>query len=376
VSRGDGGHERAPRVLVSGVLLGQPMGGVRRHNAELLARAARLLAERGGALALLEGRAGIPLELPPEVERLSSAVPAAPAWRRFLAERRALRRTLAEARRRGRPFDLVHLAHLPVPDLAPVPVTLTLHGLRWLALPDVPPLRRALARRALASAGRRAAAVIAVSAAVARGAAELVRARIEVLPNGSAHLPLLPWRAGRGAPLLAVGHLEPAKNLGLLLRALAVDPGLPELVLAGASKRGEEPRLRRAAAELGVAARVRFLGLVDEARLAELYAGAAAVVVPSLHEGFGLTVVEALRAGAPLAVADAGALPEVAGPGVPRFDPRDPTAAARAIRAALSTPPAELAARAERVVQRFDWDTSARGLVDLWSELSARATGR
>jgi hypothetical protein len=46
----------APRVLVSGVVLGQPMGGVRRHNAELLPRVARLLAERGGSLAVLEGR--------------------------------------------------------------------------------------------------------------------------------------------------------------------------------------------------------------------------------------------------------------------------------------------------------------------------------
>ena len=56
---------RAPRVLVSGVVLGQPMGGVRRHNAELLPRAARLCAAEGGAVDVLEGRSRVELDLPP-----------------------------------------------------------------------------------------------------------------------------------------------------------------------------------------------------------------------------------------------------------------------------------------------------------------------
>ena len=62
----------APRVLVSGVVLGQPMGGVRRHNAELLPRAAALLSEAGGELVVMEGREPVAFELPPEVRRLQS----------------------------------------------------------------------------------------------------------------------------------------------------------------------------------------------------------------------------------------------------------------------------------------------------------------
>ncbi len=362
------GRSRAPRVLVSGVLLGQPMGGVRRHNVELLPRVARLLEERGGALAVLEGRQPIPFELPASVGRIRSGVPAGPAWRRFLSERSALARALEEARRNGRPFDLVHTAHLPVPELGGTPFTLAVHGLRWLETPGVSAWRRALARAALASAGRHAACVIPVSESVARAVRPFVRGRLRVVPNGADHLPLRSRRETRGGALLAVGHVEPAKNLGLLLRALAADPGLPVLVVAGAPKRGEDTRLERLAKELGIASHVHFLGPVEDARLCELYAEAACVVVPSFHEGFGLAVVEAEHAGAPLAVADAGALPEVAGPGVPRFDPCDPAAAARAIRAALATPREVLVERARRVVERFNWDESAERLVATWSE--------
>ena len=65
----------APRVLVSGVVLAQPMGGVRRHNAELLPRAARLLEEEGGGLAILQGTDPILFELPESVERIQALVP-------------------------------------------------------------------------------------------------------------------------------------------------------------------------------------------------------------------------------------------------------------------------------------------------------------
>src|SRR6185295_4411823 len=69
--RAEGGRA-APRVLVLGTLFGQPMGGVRRHNAELLPRAAKLLEERGGSLAVLEGREPAAFDLPPPIERIAS----------------------------------------------------------------------------------------------------------------------------------------------------------------------------------------------------------------------------------------------------------------------------------------------------------------
>ena len=77
----------APRLLVSGVVLGQPMGGVRRHNAELLPRLAERLRAAGGGLGVLEGAVPIPFELPDVVERIPSNVPFQPPHMRALASR-------------------------------------------------------------------------------------------------------------------------------------------------------------------------------------------------------------------------------------------------------------------------------------------------
>ena len=196
--------------------------------------------------------------------------------------------------------------------------------------------------------------------------------RVAVVPNAGDHLAVLPRAPAPDAPLLSLGHLERRKNLELLLRALALDAGLPDLVLAGAPKGGEDRRLSALAQELGVARRVRFPGPVREEQLPHLYATAACAVLPSRLEGFGIGVLEAQRARVPLAIADAGALPEVAGAAVPRFDPDDPAACARAIRAALARSPAELAADA-RAAERYRWDDSARRLVQVWTEAAGLA---
>lgn len=361
----------AARVLVSGVVLSQPMGGVRRHNAELLPRAAALLERAGGSLALLEGREGLAFELPASVERIPSEVPAGPPLRRAVLEGRALDRALREAAAAGRPFALVHTAHFPVPRgprAQGVPFTVTVHDLRSLALEHTPFSRRLLARGVIGGALRRAAGVFTVSEDVRRRIVRDLRvpeAKVRVVPNAADHLEPLPRAARAGAPLLSVGHLEPRKNLALLLEALALDPGLPDLELAGRAKGEEGERLAALARERGVAGRVRFLGPVDDQRLRELYARAACVVLPSRLEGFGIPALEAQCAGAPLAVSRAGALVEVAGEDVPSFDPDDAAGCARAIRAALETPERLLAERARRAA-RFTWDASAELWVRGW----------
>ncbi len=350
-------------MLVSGVVLAQPMSGVSRHNRELLARVARLLEEGGGALAVLEGSKPVPFELPDSVERLPSRVPAGPAPARAAFEGRALKRCLA-----ARSFDLVHTAHLPAPVSLPVPYTLTLHDLKSLTLRSEPLARRLLGPAVVRRAVTRAAGVMVVSETLRRELRErfeLAEERVHVVPNGADHLPVLPRRVEPGAPLVQVGHLEPRKNVALVLRALAADPGLPPLHLAGAPRGGEEQRLRALAAELGVAERVRFLGLLDDGELAELYARAACVVFPSLREGFGIPAAEAQRAAAPLAISTSPALVEVAGPDVPSFAPDDPTGCARAIRAALEASAEDLRRGAERAA-RFSWQRSAELWVEAW----------
>lgn len=357
----------APRVLLAGAVLAQGSGGVRRHNQELLPRAARLLEERGGRLAVLVAKDGLTLSLPDSIERIASNVPSGPPLVRALREGHALGRALAAARAREEPFDLVHSAHLPAPRGLPVPYTLTLHDLRTLELAHTPFSRRFFARSVIGAAVAAARAVITVSETVrATLCARFQPRQVFVVPNAGDHLPVLPRAKAPGAALLHVGHLEPRKNLGLLLEALAADPTLPDLELAGAAKAGEEAALRARAAELGVAARVRLLGAVPDEALPGLYARCAAVVIPSRLEGFGIGVLEAQRARAPLAIAAAGALPEVAGEGVPRFAPDDVEACARAIRAALALAPATLDEHARRA-ERYRWETSAAALVAAWS---------
>lgn len=359
---------RAPRVLVSGVVLGQPMGGVRRHNAELLPRAARILAREGGALAVMEGKERVAFELPPEVRRVETPVPPRPPIVRGPAESKWLQRTIATAARAGEGFDLVHTAHLPAPSRIGLRYTLTVHDLRALEMQHTSLSRRAFGRFVVADAIQRAALVITVSESV-RGAIlerfPLPPERVRVVPNAADHFEPRERRVGVEAPILYVGHLEPRKNLELLVRALAVDPLLPDLFLAGAPKRDEQKRLKQCAQELGVATRLRFLGPFEDSELPELYAEAACLVCPSRIEGFGIPVLEARRAGVPVAVARAGALVEVAGPDAPNFDPDDALECARALRAAIETPPDRLE-RSRADAARSSWERSAELLVDAW----------
>ena len=372
------------------------MGGVRRHNAELLPRVARLLRDRGGRLTILAGATPPAISLE-GIELLPSRVPAS-STRRGLVEGRALRKALATGR-----FDLVHTAHLPAPRRLQRPFCLTLHDPRralfpeqgWPDRPDRPdrpeqpegharqdrpsPLGRGrfltrLGRRAgdvlLRSAFRRAAGVVAVSETMAALYRTRFGARrVAVVPNAADHLPLLPRASDEGDPfLLHVGHLEPRKNLGLLLEVLALAPDLPRLVLAGAAKKDEDQRLRTRARALGVESRVELRGPVDDEELARLYARTACVVLPSWLEGFGIPALEALRAEAPLAVSTAGALPEVAGD-VPGFAPNDPEAAARAVRAALRSTGDDRERRAQRA-RAATWDAAAQRLLAFYCELS------
>ncbi|MCZ6598432.1 MAG: glycosyltransferase family 1 protein [Planctomycetota bacterium] len=351
------------RVLVSGVVLGQPMGGVRRHNAELLPRVAKLLAEEGGTLAVMEGREPVAFPLPDSIERLSSDVPAGPPVRRAMHEGRALQRHVASGS-----FDLVHTGHLPVPRRLPVPYALTLHDLRDLALRHSPFWRRLFAVKVVGEGAKRAAVVIAVSATVRDELIErfeLDPARVFVVPNAADHLPVLPREPAADAPLLHVGHLEPRKNIQLLVRTLAADPSLPDLQLVGAPKGDEDEQLKKLARNLGVRDRIRFLGTVSDDELQRLYARTACVVMPSRVEGFGIPVLEAQRARAPLAIAAAGAMPEVAGVSTPRFDPDDPKGCAAAIRAATARDGGDLEGDADRA-GGFRWDDSAERLLAAW----------
>lgn len=188
------------------------------------------------------------------------------------------------------------------------------------------------------------------------------------------------FRVGRSGPppstspqrILAVGAASRHKNLPRLLEAHARLSHLDaELVLVGLFTDRQRSRLRGLASRLGTSDRVFFRGSVDEARLVDLYATSDVLVMPSLWEGFGLPVAEAMAVGIPVVCSDRSALPEVVGRCGELIDPTSVSDIARGIDLVLGD--AALAQRmavcgAARAVQ-FDWEESAQRHVDLYRAL-------
>ncbi|MHC4375485.1 MAG: glycosyltransferase [Planctomycetota bacterium] len=357
--------DEAPTALVFGHVIAQPAGGVRRHAEQVWPRVAELWRERGGRLAFLDGPEPLPLDLPADVVRLSDSRLSASRWRRARGERRALPGAIEKLGG----IDLLHTAHLPVVR-PPRDVRLCwlIHDLRRADAHLSGYFGAALGQRWIEQGLGRAHHVLCVSRKVSldlHHGWDVPRERLTVARHGGDHLEVLPREAGEGAPILFVGHLEPRKNLVILLEALAIDPDLPRLVLAGRPKAGHRAQLERRARDLGVEARVEFRDAPSDAELSELLSTAGCLVLPSHLEGFGLPVIEAQRAGVPAAVARAGALAEVGGPLAASFDARDPQACARALRVSLARPPGELQRAAKRA-RAFRWDMAAKRLVEAW----------
>jgi glycosyltransferase involved in cell wall biosynthesis len=160
--------------------------------------------------------------------------------------------------------------------------------------------------------------------------------------------------------LLFVGTLEPRKNLATLLRALGRLPGEVRLVIAGADGWGETD-VGALANELNLRERVTLLGRVTDAELATLYRSARAVVMPSMSEGFGLPVLEAMARGTPVICSQSGALPEIAGPAALMQSPLDDEQLARNILAIWNDDGlhAELSRQGYAHAQMFSWDRAA-----------------
>lgn len=179
-----------------------------------------------------------------------------------------------------------------------------------------------------------------------------------------------------GSFWLCVGTIEPRKNHERLFAAYAAwrreTGGTMPLVLAG-GKGWLMDDLARTAAELGIAEDLVFTGYVSDAELAWLYASCHAFLYPSLFEGFGLPVLEAMSLGAAVICADATSLPEVAGDAAVLVDPLDVAGLARAM-AALSADTAMAATLREKSLARaglFAWDKTARIVLDAYARVVA-----
>lgn len=242
------------------------------------------------------------------------------------------------------PVDVVHATAL-VPPPTRLPLVVTVHDVMPLTHPHFfAAAAQEMQRRQLAAA-RRAAAVVTTCQATAEEIArvgDLPRERIVVAPLG-----VLPAQAsgvdgGDEVPeepyLLAVGALTPRKGAEVLARAASLlGPGCPPVLVVGPDGwRSDE--VRRALRQADTGGRLRVLGSVDDATLRRLYAGAQVVVQPSLAEGYGMPLLEAMAFGAPVVASDIPAAAEVAGECALLVPPGDARALADAVAALLDDP--------------------------------------
>jgi len=287
--------------------------------------------------------------------------------------------------RQPRPSLLHSLDHV-APKWGPWRSVVTLHDLAFLLYPGT---HTAASRAYYAATGesvRRAQRVIAVSQRTASDAVRLLGvdpARVRVVHEaaGPAFAPrpyeaLPPLAARLRFPLdkpyvVFVGTLEPRKNVPLLLDAFAIVRRQVDahLVLVGARGWLDEP-IFAAHARSGLAEAAHFVGWIDEHDLAVLYSHAGVLVLPSLYEGFGLPVLEAMACGAPVISSNAGPLPEVAGDAAVLLNPTDPSAWAQAILAVLTNPrrTQDLRARGMRRAAQFSWQLAAEATREVYRE--------
>jgi len=270
-----------------------------------------------------------------------------------------------------------HLYHSPyflMPFRPRIPCVVTIHDLIPLRFPHYfTAAQRLLYRLALRRAVQVARILIAVSDATRSDLVSLLGVdphRIRVVHEGVEPLftPAAPpaiaaMRNRIGLPdryALCVGSNKPHKNLVRLVDAWAQLRGAIPLIVAGPWD-ARFPEARRRGAALEAAGRLRWIGHVADSDLPALYTGAQCLVAPSECEGFGLPVLEAMACGTPVACAQAGSLPEVAGDAAVLFDPGDVDSIAHALDGLLADD-AQRAALMQRGLARaatFTWDAAA-----------------
>lgn len=253
----------------------------------------------------------------------------------------------------------------------------TIHDLCWREAPHtMRPGTRWLDRIMMPIAVRRADRVIAVSGASRITLAEAFPSsagKVRVVHEASDALPAPAPRAQWSRYVLAVGTIEPRKNLERLCQAVARVPGV-RLVLAGAMGWGM-PSPDRIARQAGLADRCTWLGAVDDATLSTLYAHAECLAMPSLYEGFGLPLLEALSHGTPVLYGNNSSMPEVAGDAGIGVDANGVDSIADGLRRLLAQR-GTFATRAKAQAAKFSWDRAARETLAVFEEAIAARQAR
>jgi glycosyltransferase involved in cell wall biosynthesis len=258
----------------------------------------------------------------------------------------------------SRKDDVLHLPAHRGPLLSFAPLVLTVHDLAVIRHPETfNRWTRRYSRLLLPRLAKAATRVIAVSEFTAAEAVELLGAdkrRVRVISHGVEE-PFTPYgTAAGGEYVLAVGSLEPRKNLPRVVVA-AERAGIDVRVVGGTGWGDVD---------------VESVGFVGDEELARLYRGAAALVYPSLYEGFGLPVLEAMACGTPVVTSVGSAPAAVADGAAVLVDPLDVEAIADGIQEALRRRDELRAAGLERA-KTFTWEAAAKATVEVYREAVA-----
>jgi len=290
--------------------------------------------------------------------------------------------------------DLLHVNYV-APPLCPCPTVVTVHDISYEFFPDfLSPRDRWMLSTLVPLSARRAARVIAVSEQTRQ---DLMRVygipgeRIAVTHEAAAPgfapvedpalIEATCARYGIRRPyVLALGNLQPRKNIGRLVEAFALarrEGNLPHQLAVAGKAQWRESELYATVERLGLRDVVRFPGYVADEDLPALYSGAACFAYPSLYEGFGLPPLEAMACGTPVLASHAGALREVVGDAAWVVDPTDVQDIARGLLALLTDPQTAEAYRRRGLAHAaaFSWRRLAEETLEVYRQVVAEARG-
>jgi glycosyltransferase involved in cell wall biosynthesis len=349
------------------------VGGTETYVRQLVPELARAATADSFVLYLAREAAATHWELPANVRISTAPVSSVSRVQRLGWELTGL---VAQARRDR--VDLLHSLGTTTPIASPMPRVVTVHDLIYEHFPEAfPGIRTPVLRRLIPRMLRRASRVVNDSEATRRDVVGLYGvdpARTDVVHLGPGRPPVAlaedearGLRAAVGARppyVLSVATSQPHKNLGRLIESFAqVRAQHPEtgLVLVGGAGQAQA-QLAAAAAQAGIAEAVSFTGWVDDRTLDAVYAGAELFVYPSLCEGFGLPLLEAMERSVPVLSSRATSLPEVGGAAVEYADATRVDELARALSRLLEDPRrrARLVEAGHLQLARFSWQRCAR----------------
>jgi glycosyltransferase involved in cell wall biosynthesis len=291
---------------------------------------------------------------------------------------------------RRQKLALLHSMAFVIPFVAPAPAVVTIYDLSFIHFPAAfPGWQRLYLTAQTRRACRRARRVIAISEAGRQDIHRVFGVPLEritaVQPGVDGAYRLLPaadvlaFRAQAQLPerfILHVGTLQPRKNITVLLKALA-QLGRPDLYLVLVGGKGwlyED--IFRQIGELKLERQVRFAGYVDDDLLPLWYNAASLLVFPSLYEGFGLPILEAMACGTPVVAACSSSLPEAGGDAAHYFAADDPIELANRLAAVLDNPSlaAGMRKRGLQQASRFSWARAGAETAAIYQQLLFSST--